>query len=374
MKILYVTTVSGTINAFLVPHIKMLLEQGYQVDIACNITHPIHQELIEYGCKVFNIEFQRSPLSMENFRAYKMLKKVIRKGDYKLVHTHTPVASVITRLVCKNIDDIKVVYTAHGFHFFKNAPIKNWLVYFPIEYWLSRYTDVLITINEEDYLRAQKHFKSNNNSIKYLPGVGLDIDEISQIVVNKPKKRKELRVQESDLILLSVGELNKNKNHSTIIKAIAKLENPSICYLICGQGPLEDDLIQLIKDKKLENQVKLLGYREDILEIYKISDVFIFPSFREGLSVALMEAMACGLPIISSNIRGNRDLVKSGEGGFLVHPKDIEGFAKNIDILVSSRNLRIKMGQENSTKIYRYQIKTVLDKLNQIYNKMHLLK
>ena len=365
MKILYITTVSGTVNAFLLPHIELLMELGYKVDIACNITRPINKVILDRGCRIFEMEFNRSPLNKRNLTAFKNLKELILKEKYDIVHTHTPVASTLARMVCKNLSNVKVFYTAHGFHFYKGAPFKNWLIYYPIERWLSKYTDVLITINNEDYSRAKKSFKSDK--IEYISGIGLDTRKFSDVAIDKIEKRRELDIPDKSLVLLSVGELNKNKNHETIIRAIARLDNPCLYYVICGQGILKNYLQDLSKELGVENKVKVLGTRNDIAEICKASDVFVFPSFREGLSVALMEAMASGLPIVCSNIRGNTDLVEHEKGGYLVKPQDIEGFVDAIEKLVNNYDIRINMGKSNMDKVKMFSINNVRNEMLRIY-------
>ena len=284
MKILYVTTISNTVNAFLIPHIKMLIDEGHQVDVAFNIEQEVKPEIIEMGCKVYELPLQRSPLSRDNFRAYKMLKNIIISGGYDLVHTHTPVASAIVRLVCKNLNNVRVFYTAHGFHFFNGAPILNWLAYYPVEKWLARYTDTLITINKEDYERAKSNFKAKR--VEYIPGVGIDVEKFNTMEIDRVLKHSQLGVPEDVFVVLSVGELNKNKNHEVIIRSIAKIDNPDIHYVICGEGQLDEYLRNLSKELGIEKQVHLLGFRKDIPEICKTSDAFAFPSFREGLSVS----------------------------------------------------------------------------------------
>ena len=365
MKILYVTTVSGTINSFLVPHIEMLLDLGHQVDIACRISRPINKILLDRGCRVFDMEFQRSPFKKKNFKAYRTLKKLVLNQKYDLVHTHTPVASAITRLACKNIKETKVFYTAHGFHFYKGAPLKNWLIYYPLEKYLSKHTDTTITINKEDYERAKNNFKTKR--IEYLSGVGLDIDKFRNEEVDKRAKREELGVPEDAFVVLSVGELNKNKNHEVIIRAIARLNNPNIHYVICGRGPLEPYLKKLSNELGISDNVHLLGFRKDIPEICKISDVFAFPSLREGLPVSLMEAMAVGLPVVCSNIRGNSDLIENGIGGYLVSPIDVDKFAKSINMLIVDSRLNVELGDFNIKKIENYHIQKVLHEMENIY-------
>jgi len=365
MKILFVTTISNTVNAFLIPHIKMLMEHGHQVDVAFNIDQVVKPDIEKIGCKVHIIPFQRSPLRKENYLAYKQLKKLISDENYDIVHTHTPVASAIVRLACRHLKNVEVFYTAHGFHFFKGAAIKNWLIYYPIEKWLSKYTDVLITINKEDYQRAKKSFKAGR--VEYIPGIGLDTNKFINAKIDKSEKRKELDLPEDAFVVLSVGELNKNKNHEIVIKALVQLNNFKIYYVICGQGPLEQYLIEVANKVGLDNRVKLLGFRSDIAEICKAADIFAFPSSREGLPVSLMEAMAAGLPVVCSNTRGNTDLIEDGKGGYLVEPDDVEGFAKAINRLILNPELRRVMGQHNLEAVKRFDIDNISKDMARIY-------
>lgn len=365
MKILYVTTISNTVNAFLIPHINMLINEGHTVDVAFNIEQEVKTEIKEIGCKIYTVPFKRNPLNKDNFRAYIMMKEIIETENYDLVHTHTPVASFIVRLACNKFNNVKVIYTAHGFHFFKGAPLINWLVYYPIERWLARYTDILITINKEDYARAKNSFKAKK--VEYIPGVGIDVKKFNEVVIDKSAKRRELGIPEGAFVVLSVGELNKNKNHETVIRAIAKLSNPNICYVICGQGQLKDYLENLIKGLGLEEQVKLLGYRTDIAEINKASDVFLFPSKREGLGLGALEAMASGLPIITSNIHGIVDYSINGKTGYTCNPTYVVGFAKAINKLVNSSDVRDKMGHQNAEISKKYDSKNTERIMKSIY-------
>ena len=364
MHILYVTTVSSTMG-FFTQHVKMLLQQGHTVDFACNVTKPIDPEFIMRGCRVHDLSLSRSPFTKANCRGYKQLKKTIQEGQYDVIHTHTPIASALVRVACRRNKDIKVIYTAHGFHFYKGASWLNWLFYYPVEKWLSRYTDVLITINKEDYERAKRSFKAGR--IEYVPGVGVDVEKYGSVVVDRKAKRKELGLAEDDFVLVSTGELNDNKNHKTVIQAVHRLNNPSVKYLICGEGPLKNELLNLVQELGLEHQVMLLGYRTDIIEINHIADVFVFPSFREGLSVALMEAMACGLPVVCSDIRGNRDLIEDGKGGFLVEPKDVAGFAQSIKSLSENSALSKRMGQHDVVRVRDFDTSIVLRHMKDIY-------
>lgn len=372
-KALVVTTVASTLDQFCMSDIS-ILQKSYKVNVAANFSvgnntskervKEFKSELQKSNIVVNEINFNRNPFSKDNFIAYKEIKKLINDNSFELIHCHTPVAAMAVRIAAKKArkKGTKVIYTAHGFHFFKGASLKNWMMFYPVERWLARYTDVLITINKEDYNRAKKSFKAGK--VEYIPGVGIDTKKFSKVVIDKSAKRRELGIPEEAFVALSVGELNKNKNHKTVIKAIAKLNNPNVYYVICGQGVLEDYLKNLIKELELEKQVKLLGYRRDIEEVSKASDFFVFPSFREGLSVALMEAMALELPVVCSNIRGNIDLIEDGKGGYLVEPDDVGGFAEAIAKLMD-RNT--KMGFTNIETIKCFNLENVKAKMKDIY-------
>ena len=366
MKILYVTTISNTMG-FFVEHIKMLYKEGHTVEIACaEGTKPLNPVYYELGCKVHDIPFSRSPFSKNNLKAYKMLKQLVESEHYDIVHTHTPNASMIARLACRKVrkQGTRVFYTAHGFHFFKGAPLKNWLMYYPVEKFCARYTDVLITINKEDYEFAQK--KIHAKKVCYVPGVGIDLEKIRSVQVDRNEVRKSMGVPEDCILLASVGELSVRKNHQIVIKAVAKLKNSKVHYAIAGQGVLLHFLKNLSKELGVEQQVHFLGYRKDIAQIYKSSDVAILPSLQEGLPVALMEAMACGLPIICSKIRGNTDLVQNIDAQFVCN--EVEVLYKKINNLITSKTLQEQLAQENKKNIDLFSLNNVLEKMKNIYN------
>lgn len=346
----------------------MLLRNGHSVNIACNVTKPIDPELIQHGCRVHDLSFCRSPFSKDNWHGYKQLKEILLKNEYDVIHTHTPIASVLVRIACRRNKEIRVIYTAHGFHFYRGAPLWNWLFFYPVEKWLSRYTDVLITINEEDYNRAKKSFRAKK--VQYVPGVGLDTKRLRYTIVDKVAKREELGVPVDSFVLLSVGELNDNKNHETIINALSKLNNRNLYYIICGQGPLEDYLADLAKRLGVEEQVRLLGYRTDVAEIYKVSDVFVFPSKREGLGMAALEAMASGLPIITSNVHGIADYSIDGKTGFSYKPCDADGFARGIYTLLSDSALVETIGEYNAKAVDKYDVSYIVDIMAKIYDEL----
>lgn len=365
MKILYVTTISNTVNAFLIPHINMLLEEGHEVSVACSLQQPLDSFFNENNISIYNIPFNRSPFSRNNHAAYKEFKSLVENEKFDIVHTHTPIASMIVRLACKNIST-KVVYTAHGFHFFKGAPLKNWLVYYPIEKICARKTDNIITINNEDYNLAKSKLHAGN--VSYVHGVGLPTEKFQNII---PTDLSNFKNFDDDCVILSIGELNNNKNHEQVIIELEKIREEHFIYLICGVGEEKDGLEKLIAEKKLSNKIYLLGYRKDIPNILSASDVYIHPSKREGLPVSVMEAMFTGLPICCSNIRGNKDLVQHEENGYLVNLNDTsKNFAFYLSKFFNNKELAERMGESSKKLIEPFLEANVLPELKEIYSSL----
>ena len=363
-KVLFTATVVKThINVFHLPYLKWFKEQGYEVHVAAKNDF-INEPCIIPNCdKYYDIKFARFPFSKLNIKAYKQLKKLIQENNYEIIHCHTPVAGVLTRLAARNNKNTTVIYTAHGFHFFKGAPPLNWLIYYPVERFCARFTDKLITINKEDYERAKRFSLRKNGKVYYVPGIGINLEKIQNLKVDIKQKKKELGMSENTLILLSVGELNKNKNHETVLQALSKLKDKNFIYLICGRGVLKEYLERKIQELHIENKVKLLGYRNDVMEILKISDLFIFPSKREGLPVSVIEAMAAGLPVIASNVRGNRDLIAKEN---LFEPEDIAALTNLIkEQLEAIQNKKLK--KVAYANLEQYSLKNVLKQMAEIY-------
>lgn len=304
MRILYVTTVGITMTFFR-NFVRSLLDEGHVVDIATNENgYPVPECYKEWGCKIYPISTSRSPFSFGNIKAIKQIR--ILAKNYDIVHCHTPLAGMATRLACKKLrkkNNLKVIYTAHGFHFYRGAPKKNWLIYYPIEKRCSKWTDVLFTITKEDFELAKAKMKAKKTL--YIPGVGIDVYKFNKVKVDAVKKKEEIGIPSSSIMVFSVGELNVNKNHQVVIKALGLLKKSDIHYVIAGVGEQEENLRKLAKEQNVN--LHLLGFRKDVAELNKTADLFILPSIREGLNVSMMEAMAAECPVLVSRIRGNVD-------------------------------------------------------------------
>ena len=374
-KALIATSVASMIDQFNIPDILLLQQLGYEVDVAANFDSPgsitkeraekLLERLCAMGVGVINTPVPRSITALGGMlRSYRMLKRLGKEKKYDLVHCHSPIGGAITRLAFRKAraGGTRVIYTAHGFHFFEGAPLKNRLIFYPVEKLCSRYTDVLITINREDYQAAKE--KLNAGRVEYIPGVGIDTARFSDRA-DAREKRAELGIGEESRVILSVGELNENKNHRAVIKALANL-NSDVCYVVAGKGALLDELRSLAKELGVSDRVYLLGYREDVCALYGAADLFVHVSYREGLPVSVMEAMASGLPVVASSIRGNVDLIDEN-GGALVSPDDTEGLTAAIREILSDREKQEKMGAHNREASKKYSTATVGEMLKEIY-------
>lgn len=364
MRFLYVTTI-GLTMIFFKDLVKKLVDDGNTVDIACNESeYKVDEFYHELGCNVYQINCSRSPFSKGNFEAIKELKKIISDNKYDIVHCHTPVAGACTRIACKGFrkNGLKVFYTAHGFHFYKGAPLINWLIYYPIEKYCSKFTDILITINHEDESLAKKRMKAKK--VEYVPGVGIDVDKFADAVVDRTQKRQELGIPEDAFLILSVGELNKNKNHQIVIRALAELNDKNVHYMIAGEGALSDYLKNLSYELGVENQVHILGYREDTEQLYKIADINAFPSIREGLGLAAIEGMAAGLPLICLDNRGTRNYAKNNVNAFII--ANLYDCADAINKL-KSYSTRKSFGESGMITAKNFDVDIINKKMLEIY-------
>lgn len=368
MKRLLVTSTDVMMLQFLIPHVNYLRQNGYEVEVACSDVEGHIKELEdifkeEVPFTVVNLK--RNPFSLLNIEGFKQLKSIIYKGHFDIVWTNEPVMGVMTRLATLSTpkkNRPKIIYIAHGFHFFKGAPMRNWFFFYPIEKLLSYFTNEIVTINHEDFLFASR--KLNSKKVVYFPGIGINTKKFYKKIDDKTlhNKKKELGLKDDDIVLLSVGELEKRKNHATTIEALSKINHEKIKLFICGVGTQHDVLKEQIDNLRLQNTVYLLGYRYDINELFHISDAFVFATFQEGLSVALMEAMSVGVPCIVSQIRGNVDLIEHDKGIF-VNPKEVSSMVEALTKFLRNKNILDEAVKYNKNKVGEYDIERVMNLL-----------
>ena len=323
----------------------------------------------KWGVKLLHIDLERSPYKFcRNYRAYRQLIKIIKDYEIEYIHCNTPVGGLLGRLAGKRCKVKKVIYQVHGFHFYKGASIKNWLIYYPVEKWLAHYTDALITINREDFVLAKSKMRlRKNGKVYYVPGVGIDTMPYDLSENSRHEKRCELKLGENDIALISMGDLIERKNYDTAIRAIAEANEPKLNYFICGKGPEEANLKLLVKSLGISEQIHFLGFRSDIKELLDAVDIFLFTTKQERLPRSMMEAMASGLPCVVSKIRENIDLLKNVNGGFLCEATDVSAYAEKLKLLANDTALRKKMGTNNLITIQKFNTEIASEELRKAY-------
>ena len=361
MRILLITNKVKTYALGFQNVIESLMDLGHEVVWAADFSGFIGN-LSVGPCVTEQIDINTNPLNLTNCKAYLQLCSVIKKRRIDSIQCSTPIGGLLGRLAGKRMGICPLIYAAHGFLFFKGSPLINQTVYKWEEVLLAHYTDVLITITEEDYNSAQKLRLRSGRKPFLIHGAGINIG--NDVSIDKNEKRKSIGIPENAFVVVSAGELNKNKNTEIIIKALKYTEN--IHYIACGVGPELEKLKKLANTLCISNRVHFLGYRTDMPEIMACADAFTMMSFREGMPRALLEAMDIGLPCVGSNTRGIRDLIDIN-GGFICDPRDEKSFADAFSRLQYNRENCIKMGNYNKGKVANYSSEVVRNELKKIY-------
>lgn len=359
-KVLFVANVSSHIKTFHEPYLKLWQEHGYKTYVACQ-NNLSDDEKINY-CDVFiNLPVKRSPYKFSNIKAIKQLKKIIDKEKFEVIHCHTPIGSVVARLAAKYTRKkygTKVIYTAHGFHFYKGAPKMNWILFYPVEKYLAKYTDTLITINKEDYVLAKKRFSKKCHDIRYVPGVGIDLKKF-ELKMNEEdifNYKKNLGLRKNDFVLTCVARLDKNKNQLFLINVMERLVDKNLNFhlLLVGPDELDGYYQKIVEKKMLNNNIHFLGKRDDILNVLSITDIVVSASLREGLPVNIIESLAVGKPVVALNCRGMSDLIANNKNGFIISRDD----NNNMDLFINSL-IKIKNGSLLRRNIYVNDLKKI---------------
>lgn len=358
------------VSSFDAPCIWAANELGLKLYEGINRTYASQVKNLDYDITYYNQHIYRNIFDLKTIRiGYRNLCQFLKSHpNIKFIHCNTPIGGLLGRICGKKYGK-KVIYMVHGFHFYKGAPLINRVVFKPIERWLAHKTDCLITINQEDY-EAAKTLRLNKGGIVYkVNGVGVDLSGFDNVVVDFAEKRKSLNVPEDAVVGIVVGDLNKNKNVGTIIKAL-QMVKCDMHLLVCGFGPLESKLKELAKVCGVQDRCHFLGFRTDVKELYKISDMFVFASQREGLPRSTMEAMLAGLPCVVSNIRGNVDLIDNNKGGILFPPKDYKALAEAMTIIAGNPGDRKRFGEYNKERIKAFDIEIVKNQMLEIYKEV----
>lgn len=373
-KILFIAHMQNHIMHFHIPTIKMLHNKGYEIYVATKLDKMLHQDVINSRELDFinwqDIEFNRNPFSSNTMKSFKQLNIFMKQHQFDLIHLNTPIAAFIGRVSANYTKNGPTVYTAHGFHFYKGAPMLNWMIYYPIEKIAARISSGIITINQDDYDLAKSKFKTKNGKKIYkVDGVGIDENKYYPREINYTLK-ENLGFSKDDFILTMIGEINSNKNQIQLIKSIEqlKIKYPNLKALLIGEGDNYDSLNTYIESNNLVNEVKMVGYRKDIPELLSITDILLSLSKREGLPKNLMEGMACEKPLIATKIRGNKELVRHDINGYLVEVDDIESTIASIEKIYLDKEKLNNMGKESLNLSKKYYLQNVINQMIKVYS------
>ena len=368
MKVLIIANYAKEhINKFHIPTIKAFKDMGWQVDVACNA-----DDEVKYCDHIYNLPMERNPYRFQTFKAIKQLKEIIKSNNYDVVHCHTYAGKFIGILAAKSFrkDGLKIVYSAHGFQYYKNAPLYNWLIFMPIDKWLVKNVDLLITSNQEDYETAHKYNFNAKNIVKCC-GVGIKTDKFDKQIKTKEEVRKELNIPNDAFVLIYVAELNHNKNQQMLLKAYKELENkiPNLYMLLVGPDHYNGKIQNIIKNNGWMNNIKCLGWRSDIPDLIKASDVAVPSSYREGFGLNILEYMYCKIPVVATNNRGHKETIKDWETGFLVPSNDYELMSQYVLNLYEDNELYTHI-TENANKIVdSYKEESIVNQIVNYYFK-----
>lgn len=372
-KILFVANTYKHLRSFHIPYIEWLHKAGYRVDVIANN----REQDIPFASHCFDWCLTRSPYSPQNIKAYYALKKLIEQEAYDLIHCHTATASAITRMAARRLrakGECKVVYTAHGFHFFNGSPRHYWWFYYPIEKYLSAFTDGIVLINNEDYELVTNHGFSNTHTF-FLNGIGVNSSKFSRVSeAQKASLRRKNGYTPQQFLLIFVGEYIPRKNHTFIIDALPALSRqiPEVKVLFAGRGALMEEMKHYAQTAGVDHYIDFLGVRWDLEEVYPMCDIGISSSKQEGLAIAIAEEMLCGLPVVASNVRGHRELVLPGETGYLFEPNNIHDFVNHVVDLYQHPERKERLGNNAYEHIQDFKIETSLKQMAQIYNQLLL--
>ena len=366
MKVLYTANTYTHLYLCHKPYLKWFHDKGFIVHTATNST-----KKLDNVDNNFNITVQRNPFKISNIKAVFELKKIIEKEKYDIIHTHTPMGAAITRLAStkyRKNHDVKIIYTAHGFHFFKGCKLINWLIYYPVEKILSKYTDLIITMNKEDYEFAKKHFKTK---IEYIPGIGFNEEKFKKQLTKEEQKllKEKLNIQKKSYIISYIAEIQKRKRQMYLLKTIKKMNLTNELFLLVGDDTKSKNIRKYIQKNKLEAHVKIIGFKDNVGDYLDISDLVISVSNQEGLPLNIMEAMYKNKPIIVTNCRGNIDLIKNNTNGIVVGLNNQKELINSIIKIKNNSKLLEKFSLNNKKIINKYSINSVLPIMENIYNK-----
>jgi glycosyltransferase involved in cell wall biosynthesis len=344
------------IRQFLIPVIIAQKKKGNYVCV-CGSDDSDVQKLRDVGIDVFLHRLKRGLNPFNIIKEIFRIKRVLIEQKIDVVVCHSPIGAGVGRIAARMAKTPNIIYFAHGLPCAPGQNILIWVVWFCIEKVLGKITDAVLVMNNYDQrLCETHHLVKDTSKVFRIPGMGVDLKKFKHETGDDERRRiqKELGIPGDKKIILCVAYLIPEKGVFVLLDAAGKIcaERRDVCFILAGSGPSMDKLRKSIKATHFEDNFKLLGWRDDIDRLMRIADVFVLPTYYfEGLPVAILEAMACGKPVVATRHRGCEDVVVDGQTGFLVPVKQVEPLAKKIWCLLDDEQLRTHMGQAGIRRV-----------------------
>ena len=373
-RALIVATVPQHLTAFHLPFVEHFRAKGWVVHgMARNIT--TNPACVDAFDRVWDAPFSRSPTALSNIvAARRIVQSVVANGEYDIVHVHTPVAAFVVRFALRKASGRlrpKVIYTAHGFHFYHGGnPVRN-LVFRTLERLAGPWTDFLVVMNEEDFQAASRYEMVPADRLSYMPGIGLDLAKYSGESTGTgevERVRDELGLERDASLFLMVAEFIPRKRHIDVLEAFAGLDTENSYLALAGTGKLLKSMQEKAKELGIADNVRWLGFRTDVPDLLRASTALILPSLHEGLPRSLMEALCLGVPCIGSDIRGTRDLLGQGKG-MLFSPGNVNELRSAMERIIDSPELRKEIVAKGRSDVDKYDVRRIIELHEALYDK-----
>jgi glycosyltransferase involved in cell wall biosynthesis len=372
-KLLFVTTIAATLRAFLLPLATHFRALGWQVDaLAAGAT--TCGECVDNFDRVFDASWGRDVFAFwANARGGAILREVVQRGDYDIIHLHTPIASMVGRLALHSRKRRpRVIYTAHGFHFYQGGAWGRNLAFIAMEKFAGYWTDALVVINDEDLQSARRLDLVPKERIFYMPGIGVDVERFTPTLSSinaRERLRLDLEIKSGETVFMQVADFIPRKRHADLIRAFAEIEEGSPKLLLAGDGPERSVMQRLAHELGVLDRVKFLGMRSDISELLHIVDALLLVSCQEGLPRSVLEAMAVGKPVIGTAVRGTRDLIEDG-AGLLVPVGDVGAIADAMRRIIREPEQAHQMGRRGRELASQYDVRRIVESHARLYEQV----
>lgn len=369
MRTLQVTTIPETLEAFLLPFATHFRDRGWVVDAAARAVSG-NAACVAAFDSLHDIPWSRNPLHPTNWRAAVKLRSLLEREHYDLIHVHTPVASFLARWAASRVDPSPaVVYTAHGFHFHAGGnPLLN-LAFSNLERIAAPWTTELVVINKDDQEAAAQLRLLPADRIHFIPGIGFDVEEFltrSSSGLDRAQMKAELGIPPEAKVVMMVAEFTPNKRQVDAVDAVAGLGRSDVHIVFVGVGPMRGAVEERVRGAGIADRAHFLGYRRDVPQLLPTADAMMLISLREGLPRSAMEAMALGVPMIGTNIRGLKDLLGGG-AGVLVTPADVQALTAALTQILDGGPMVESRVTEARRRVATYALPNVLAQYETVY-------